>query len=68
MKFFKLLFILALFFSQNAFANVGCRIGNYILTTPTGATYMNGNTPSPIYIFSPGSSNTINLRNWNEDP
>lgn len=68
MKFFKLLFIIALFFSQNAFADVGCRIGNYILTTPTGATYMNGKTPSPIYTFSLGSANTINLRNWNEDP
>ncbi len=68
MRILKLLFILGLFFLQTASAQVGCRIGNYILTTPTGGTHMNGSVPSPIYIYSPGNPNTIYKRNWNEDP
>ena len=68
MKLLKLLFILGVFFNLSASAEVGCRIGNYILTDPTGGIHMNGMTQSPIYNFSPGSSNTINKRNWSEDP
>lgn len=68
MKFLKLLFILVVFFSLSASADVGCRIGNYILTTPTGGTFANGLTSSPIYVHSPGSANTINKRNWDQDP
>ena len=68
MKLLKLLFILLVFFNLSASAEVGCRIGNYILTDPTGGNYNNGGTQSPIYTFSPGSANTINKRNWAEDP
>lgn len=68
MKFFKLLFILGLFIPQIVSADIGCRIGNYILTTPTGGVFDNGGTPSPIYIYSPGNANTIYKRNWSEDP
>lgn len=68
MKFLRLLFVLPLFLSQTASAQVGCRIGNYILTDPTGGTHMNGNVPSPIYAYSPGSANTIYIRNWDQDP
>ena len=69
MKFFKIQFIfIALFIPQIVSATIGCRIGNYILTTPTGGFFMNGNSKAPIYNYSPGSANTINKRNWNEDP
>jgi hypothetical protein len=68
MKFLKLLFVLVVFFNLGVAAHVGCRIGNYILTDPTGGNYNNGGTNSPIYSFSPGSANTINKRNWSEDP
>lgn len=68
MKFLKLLFILFVSLNFSASAHVGCRIGNYILTDPTGASYNNGGTQSPIYAFSPGSANTINKRNWAQDP
>jgi hypothetical protein len=68
MKFLRLLFILGVFFNLSASAEVGCRIGNYILTDPTGGIHMNGMTQSPIYSFSLGSSNTINKKNWSEGP
>jgi hypothetical protein len=68
MKFLKLLFTLVILFNLNASAEVGCRIGNYILTDPTGSNYNNGGSQSPIYAFSPGTENTINKRNWSEDP
>lgn len=68
MKFLNLLFILGLLFNLSASADVGCRIGNYILTDPTGFNYNNGGTASPIYTFNPGNANTINKRNWAEDP
>ena len=68
MKFLKLLFILGLLFSLSASADVGCRIGNYILTDATGGIHMNGNVPSPIYTYSPGNANTIYIRNWDQDP
>ena len=67
MKLYPLL-VVCLLLSNTTFAQIGCRIGNHILTSPTGATYQNGSDRVPIYSYSPGSSNTIFKRNWDRDP
>ena len=48
-------------------AQVGCKIGNYILTTPNGSFYMNGSDRLPVYTYNPGNSNTIAKRNGPTD-
>jgi len=67
MKLYLLLFV-CIIISSSTSAQIGCKIGNYILTTPNGATYQNGSDRIPVYIYNPGNSNTISKRNWDKDP
>lgn len=67
-KVLTLVILINLFLSNTLFAEIGCRIGNYILTSPRGDTFNNGDGIIPIYYYSPGSLNTINKRNWDQDP
>lgn len=63
-------FILALCFlllANSSKADIGCRIGNYILTERSDLTFRHGKHNLPIFTFEAGKSHTIRKRDWKKD-